>query len=73
MVESRFRLLIDMVCNECEMTNKISFEASNEILRDSRRNIKFFGNKTILFAGEFKQILGVFIKGTRSDEVSGCS
>ncbi|GFY22043.1 ATP-dependent DNA helicase [Trichonephila clavipes] len=63
---------IFVVWDECTMANKISIEAVNRTMQDLRGNTLLFGGATILFAGEFRQILSVVTKGTRADEINAC-
>jgi hypothetical protein len=62
--------------DECPMMSKQAFEALDRSLRDimSQVNPNFktipFGNKIILFGGDFRQILPVVKKGSESDIVN---
>ncbi len=62
--------------DECPMCNKLAFEALDITFRDimgkadpSLKDIPF-GNKIIIFGGDFRQILPVVISGTQEDIVS---
>ena len=61
--------------DECPMMNKHAFEALDRTLRDIMGSVdpKFrqipFGNKIIVFGGDFRQILPVVRKGTHGDIV----
>ena len=60
------------------MLHRFGFEALNRSMRDimSQLNSKYanvpFGNKIIVLGGDFRQILHVIKKGTRSDIVKAC-
>src|SRR3954463_16572781 len=53
------------------MCHKFCFEALDKTLRDimggSRSSDKIFGGKVIVFGGDFRQILPVVPRGSRSD------
>ncbi|GJV60429.1 ATP-dependent DNA helicase PIF1-like protein, partial [Tanacetum coccineum] len=58
------------------MTNKLCFEALDHSLRDILRKTRHdtyetpFGNMTMVFGGDFQQVLLVIPKGSRQDIVS---
>ena len=54
--------------DECTMANKRSVEALGKTLRGLRENSNPFGGCTIIFSGDFRQILPVISHGTRVDE-----
>ena len=62
--------------DECPMMHRHAFEALDQSLRDimgsiDPRNRKIpFGNKVIVFGGDFRQILPVVKKGTRNDIIN---
>ncbi|XP_021974539.1 uncharacterized protein LOC110869606 [Helianthus annuus] len=61
-----------IIWDEAPMTHKHCFEALDRTMRDisrsSQPNMQFkpFGGKVILFGGDFRQILSVIPKGTRT-------
>jgi hypothetical protein len=65
-----------IIWDECPMMHKHAFEALDRTLRDLMGQIDpklknvAFGNKIIVFGGDFRQILPVVKKGTRSDIVN---
>ncbi|CAH9106093.1 unnamed protein product, partial [Cuscuta epithymum] len=65
-----------IIWDEAPMTHKYCFEALDRSLRDILRVVdplntdKPFGGKTIVFGGDFRQILPVITKGTRQDIVN---
>ena len=65
-----------IVWDEAPMTNKLCFEALDRTLRDVLRNGRYdpcetpFGNMTVVFGGDFRQVLPVIPKGSRQDIVS---
>nr|GEU99794.1 ATP-dependent DNA helicase PIF1-like [Tanacetum cinerariifolium] len=64
------------IWDEVPMTNKLCFEALDRTLRDVLRKIKYdtcetpFGNMTMVFVGDFRQVLPVIPKGSRQDIVN---
>ncbi|KAL0838591.1 hypothetical protein ABMA28_016683 [Loxostege sticticalis] len=52
------------------MSNKTSVEALDRTMRDLRSKNAPMGGCTILFSGDFRQILPVVIRGTRADEIN---
>ncbi|GJQ97016.1 ATP-dependent DNA helicase PIF1-like protein [Tanacetum coccineum] len=57
-----------IIWDEAPMTHKHAFEALDRTLRDvidTNSSDKPFGGKTILFGGDFRQVLPVIQKGTR--------
>ncbi|GFY07072.1 ATP-dependent DNA helicase [Trichonephila clavipes] len=61
-----------VVGDECTMANKIAIDAVNRTMQDLRGNTLLFGGATVLFPGDFRQILPVVTKGTRADEINAC-
>ena len=61
-----------IIWDECKMANKRSVEALDKTLRDLRENSNPFGGCTIIFSGDFRQILPVIPRGTRVDEYNSC-
>ncbi|GKC25957.1 ATP-dependent DNA helicase PIF1-like protein, partial [Tanacetum coccineum] len=61
-----------IIWDEAPMTHKHAFEALDRTLRDvidTNSSDKPFGGKTILFGGDFRQVLPVIQKGTREQIV----
>lgn len=64
-----------IIWDEAPMINRLAFEAFDRTLRDVMNNIVDvaldipFGGKTIVFGGDFRQILPVVPKGNRADIV----
>ncbi|XP_058767228.1 uncharacterized protein LOC131640871 [Vicia villosa] len=61
-----------IIWDEAPMANKFCFESLNKSLRDimsgiSHASRKVFGGKVVVFGGDFRQILPVIPRGTRSD------
>ncbi|GJU51538.1 ATP-dependent DNA helicase PIF1-like protein [Tanacetum coccineum] len=61
-----------IIWDEAPMTHKHAFEALDRTLRDiiPDASHKPFGGKTIVFGGDFRQILPVIVKGTREEIVN---
>ena len=52
------------------MSHKASAEALDRAMRDLCKSNCQMGGCTILFSGDFRQILPVMTRGTRADEVN---
>nr|GEY15532.1 hypothetical protein [Tanacetum cinerariifolium] len=65
-----------IIWDEAPMTNKLCFEALDQTLRDVLRRTRYdtcempFGNMTMVFGGDFRQVLPVIPKGSRQDIVN---
>ncbi|XP_050064218.1 uncharacterized protein LOC126553074 [Aphis gossypii] len=59
-----------IVWDEASMSHKSSVEALDRTLRDLRNKNTLMGGCTVLFFGDFRQILPVVVRGTRADEVN---
>ncbi|XP_025409936.1 uncharacterized protein LOC112683234 [Sipha flava] len=59
-----------IVWDEASMTHKSSVEALDRTLRDLRNKNTLMGGCTVLFSGDFRQILPVVVRGTRADKVN---
>ena len=62
----RCRLL---VIDEVSMANRRIFEAIDRMLKNIREDESHFGGLTVVFAGDWRQILPVVCKGNRADIV----
>ncbi|XP_058772569.1 uncharacterized protein LOC131646573 [Vicia villosa] len=62
-----------IIWDEAPMCHKFCFEALDKTLKDimggSKASNKIFGGKVIVFGGDFRQILSVIPRGSRSDIV----
>jgi len=64
-----------IIWDEAPMINRLAFEAFDRTMRDIMNNVvdgaldRPFGGKTIVFGGDFRQILPVVPKGGRADIV----
>ncbi|KAF8805153.1 DUF889-domain-containing protein, partial [Phlegmacium glaucopus] len=58
--------------DECLMTHRHCFEALDHTFQDLRNCHKPFGGLTMIFGGDFQQILPVIPKGSRADIVDAC-
>ena len=54
------------------MSHKFAFEAVDRTLKDLRGNTRPMGGVTFLMAGDFRQILPVIQRGTKTDELKAC-
>lgn len=54
------------------MANKAGMEALNNTLRDLRDDQRPMGGIIVMFAGDFRQILPVVPRGTKSDDINAC-
>ena len=66
------RMAEAVIFDECLMTHRLSFEALNRTLQDLRDCQKLFGGLTMIFGGDFQQILPVIPKGSRAEIVNAC-
>ena len=61
-----------IIWDEVPMQDRLCQEAVDLTFRDIRNNEKPFGGVTVVFGGDFQQILPVVIKGTREQIVGQC-
>ena len=61
-----------MIWNEAPMQHRHIQEAVDRTLRDIRNSDELFGGFSILFGGNFQQILPVIVKGSRPEIVGAC-
>jgi ATP-dependent DNA helicase PIF1 len=67
-----------IIWDEAPMTNRLAYEALDRTLKDIigyQRREKVdqpFGGKTVLLAGDFRQILPIISRGQRHDIVHSC-
>jgi PIF1-like helicase len=54
------------------MQHRYCQEAVDRTLRDIRENDNLFGGMTVVFGGDFQQILPVILKGSRPEIVGAC-
>lgn len=59
-----------IVWDEASMSHKSSVEALDRTLWDLRNKNTLMGGCTVLFSGDFRQILPVVVRGTRADEAN---
>lgn len=61
-----------VIYDECLMTHRHCFEALDRTFQDLRDCCKPFGGITMIFGGDFQQILPVVSQGSRADIVAAC-
>ena len=61
-----------IICDEITMLHRYAPEAMDRTLRDIRDCDKLFGGITVVFGGDFQQILPVILKGSRPEIVGAC-
>lgn len=61
-----------IIWDEAVMQHRYGPEAVDRTLRDLRDDDRPFGGITVVFGGDFQQILPVVIKGSREEEVTAC-
>ncbi|XP_014204683.1 uncharacterized protein LOC106636701 [Copidosoma floridanum] len=61
-----------IVWDECTMSHRAHIEAINRTLQDLRSNQNLMGGITFVFAGDFRQMLPVILRGTRADIIHDC-
>ena len=66
------RMAEAVIFDECLMTHRHCFEALDRTFQDLRNCQKRFGGLTMIFGGDFQQILPVVPKGSRADIVNAC-
>lgn len=66
------RMADAVIYDECLMTHRHCFEALDRTFRDLRNCSRLFGGLTMIFGGDFQQILPVVRNGSRSDIVNAC-
>ena len=66
------RMAAAVIYDECLMTHRHCFEASDRTFQDLRNCSKPFGGLTMIFGGDFQQILPVMANGSRADIVDAC-
>ena len=54
------------------MIHRAHVEALDRTLRDIRSSNKIMGGITVMFAGDFRQMLPVIVRGIRADIVKFC-
>jgi hypothetical protein len=66
------RMADAVIYDECLMTHRHCFEALDRTFQDLRDCPKPFGGMTMIFGGDFQQILPVVANGSRADIVNAC-
>ena len=66
------RMAEAVIYDECLMTHRHFFEALNRTLQDLRNSSRPFGGLTMIFGGDFQQILPVIVNGSRAETVNAC-
>jgi hypothetical protein len=66
------RMAHGIIFDECIMTHRHCVEALDRTFQDLRNCSKPFGGLTMIFGGDFQQILPVIPKGSRADVVQAC-
>ncbi|XP_055910686.1 uncharacterized protein LOC129945050 [Eupeodes corollae] len=61
-----------IIWDECTMSNQAHIEAVNRLLKDLRSSSRLMGGVTMVFSGDFRQIMPVIPKGTRADIIKSC-
>ena len=66
------RMAEAVIFDECLMTHRHCFEALDRTFQDLRNCQKRFGGLTMIFGGDFQQILPIIPKGSCTDIVNAC-
>ena len=66
------RIAEAVIYDECLMTHRHCFEALDRTFQDLRDCSRPFGGLTMIFGGDFQQILPVVPNGSRADIVDAC-
>ncbi|KAI3917034.1 hypothetical protein MKX01_003483, partial [Papaver californicum] len=61
-----------IIWDEATMENRYAFEALDWTLRDLTKVKLLFGSKILVLGGDFRQVLPVVERGTRTHAVSSC-
>jgi hypothetical protein len=61
-----------IIWDEALMQHRHVFDAVNKLLKDVRKSPHLFGGITVIFGGDFQQILPVILKGSRAQIVNSC-
>jgi hypothetical protein len=61
-----------LIYDEVAMQHRYCQEAVDHTLRDIREKDNLFGGMTVVFGGDFQQILPVILKGSRPEIVGAC-
>lgn len=61
-----------IIWDEAPMTHRYCFECLSRSLQDIKNSSKPFGGVIVLFGGDFRQILPVVLKGSKSDTIDAC-
>lgn len=61
-----------IIWDEAIMQHRHAFDAVDRLFQDVRDNSSPFGGVTVVFGGDFQQILPVILKGSRPDIVGAC-
>ena len=67
-----FKSCTFIVWDECTMTHEHALEAVDRMLRDIVNKDKPMGGLTLLLSGDFRQILTVVKRGTKTDHINSC-
>lgn len=59
-----------IIWDEATMQHRFAFEAVDRTLQDIRGSEERFGGVTVVFGGDYQQILPVVVKGSREDIIS---
>ena len=54
------------------MTHKHALEAVDRMVRDIVKKDKPMGGQTLIISGDFRLILPVFKRGTKTDNINSC-
>jgi hypothetical protein len=61
-----------VIWDEVPMQHRYIHEAVDRTLKDVQGSNELFGGLSIVFGGDFQQILPVIVKGSRPDIVGAC-
>ncbi|XP_073151982.1 uncharacterized protein [Henckelia pumila] len=59
-----------IVWDDAPMANRYAFESVNKTFQDIMENILPFGGKTMIFGGDFRQVLPVVKRGSAREQIS---
>src|SRR5204862_3806546 len=61
-----------IIWDEAPMMHRFAFEAVDKSIRDLTGSDKPFGDKVVILGGDFRQILPVVVRGSRSHIIDAC-
>ncbi|XP_075507542.1 uncharacterized protein LOC142544372 [Primulina tabacum] len=64
------RRALVIVCDEAPIANRYAFESVSKSFQDIMENQIAFGGKTMVFGGDFRQVLTVVKRGSKAEQIA---